>query len=221
MFFGGLPLDALETLVQRAHVRNFAKGDTIYRRGESGGSLMIVMSGRIKIANRTLDGREVVLNFLGPGDLNGEIAVLDGKERTADAIALEETKVLLLYARDVLPVLTASPQAMLEIAQMLCEKLRAVSAIVEDSTLEMRSRAARGLLRLAQQHGRVTKEGIRIDLALSQQDLGNYLNVSRANVSRQLGRLKDTSVIRLDGDYILIVDQPGLTEIAESVSIEE
>lgn len=215
-FFGGLPDKALESLARRGHVRAFPKGTVIYRCGEPGGSLMVIVSGRIKIANTSPDGKEVVLNFLGPGDINGEIAVLDGRERTANAIALEDTKVLSIYARDVIPALTAHPEALLEITRMLCEKLRVASAIVEDSTREMRSRAARGLLRLAQQHGRVTKHGIRIDLVLSQHDLGNYLNVSRANVSRELRHLKDANVIMLDGEHILIIDERGLSDIAES-----
>ena len=85
---------------------------------------------------------------------------------------------------------------MLEIVQVLCEKLRAASAIIEDNTLEMRGRAAKGLLRLAQQLGRTTKEGIRLDLMVSQSELGSYLSLSRANVSRQLGQLKDANVIK-------------------------
>jgi CRP-like cAMP-binding protein len=111
---------------------------------------MVVLSGRIKIANVNTDAREVVLNFLGAGDINGEVAVLDGGERTADAIALEDCEVFAVYARDLLPALAAHPAAMLEIVRLLCEKLRSASAIIEDNTLEMRGRVAKGLLRLAQ-----------------------------------------------------------------------
>jgi CRP-like cAMP-binding protein len=177
---------------------------------------MVIITGWIKIMNSNANGKEVVLNFLGAGDTNGEIAVLDGNVRTADAIALAETEVFLVYARDLLPILTAHPQTLIEIVQMLCEKLRAASAIIEDSSLNMRRRIARGLLRLAWQHGRTSKEGIRVNLRASQTELGGYLGLSRENVSRQLCELRDANVIVNDGAQIIIINEAALCEIAES-----
>lgn len=217
-FFAALPDHALAGLVRCGQLRRFTKGATIYRRGEPGSSLMLVLAGRIKICNVSPEGHEVVLNFLRAGDLGGEIAVLDGKERTADAIALAETCALVIMARDLLPVMIAQPKALLEITKTLCDKLRAASAIVEDATLEMRARAARGLLRLAHRHGKTTSKAIHLDLALSQQDLGNYLGISRENVSREFSRLKLANVIRLEQGYIVITDREGLQEIGEYAS---
>jgi CRP/FNR family cyclic AMP-dependent transcriptional regulator len=218
-FFGGLPDAALEALIARGHTKRYAKGEIIYRRGEPGDSLMVLLSGRIKVTNVNADAREVVLNFLGVGDINGEIAALDGKERSADAAALEACEIFAVHARDLLPMLTAHPAALLEIVQILCEKLRAASAIIEDGTLEMRGRTARGLLRLAQQHGRTSKDGVRLLLTVSQSELGGYLGLSRENVSRQLGQLKDANVIKFDGAQIVITDQHGLAAIA-AVSVK-
>jgi CRP/FNR family transcriptional regulator, cyclic AMP receptor protein len=214
-FFGGLPNQALAALARSGQLRRFAKGSTIYRRGESGISLMLVLEGRIKICNVSPEGHEIVLNFLRAGDLVGEIAVLDGKDRTASAIALAETHALVIMARDLIPTLIAHPQALLEITKTLCDKLRAASAIVEDATLDMRARAARGLLRLAQRHGMASNKAIRLDLAVSQQDLGNYLGISRENVSREFGRLRLANVIRLEEGHIVITDEEGLQEIAD------
>jgi CRP/FNR family transcriptional regulator, cyclic AMP receptor protein len=90
-----------------------------------------------------------VLNFLGTGDTYGEMAVFGGQTRTADAVALEDSEAFTVYARDLLPVLAEHPQALFEIVQVLCEKLQAASAAIEDSSLDMRRRVARGLLRLA------------------------------------------------------------------------
>lgn len=214
-FFGALPDQALALLARSARVRTFAKGSMIYRRGEPGNSLMLVLEGRVKISNVSPEGHEVVLNFLRSGDLSGEIAVLDGKERTANAVALEETQALVILARDLLPILLAHPTALLEVTKTLCEKLRGASAIVEDATGDMRARAARGLLRLAQRHGKGSGRVIRLDLVLSQQDLGSYLGLARENVSRELGRLKLANVIRMEVGQIVITDSDGLREIAE------
>ena len=215
-FLGELPDPVLDALIRKGHLKTYSKGQTIYRRGEPGDSMMLILVGRIKITNTNAAGREVALNFLGAGDLNGEIAVLDGGERTANAVAVEQTEAFVIYGRDLLPVVHNHPEALLEIIGTLCEKLRAASAVIEDNTLEMRSRAAKGLLRLARQLGRTSKQGIRLDLNVSQTELGHYLNLSRANVSRQLGYLRDASVIRLDGTKILILDEQELAEIVEA-----
>jgi CRP/FNR family cyclic AMP-dependent transcriptional regulator len=217
-FFGGLPDAALDHLIRRGHTKKYPRGAMIYRRGEPGDSLMVLLSGRIKITNTNADAREVVLNFLGEGDINGEIAALDGNERTADAVATEDCEVFTVYARDLVPMLVEHPQAMLEIIQILCQKLRAASAIIEDSTLEMRARTARGLLRLCRQHGRTGREGVRLQLSVSQRELGAYLGISRANVSRQLGQLKDANVIKIAGTQITVMDEEGLAAIAAASS---
>jgi CRP-like cAMP-binding protein len=214
--FGGLPDTALDALIGRGHTKKFAKGDVVCRRGEPGDRLMVLLSGRIKITNVTPGAKEIVLNFLGLGDIIGEIAALDDKERTADAIALEASEVFAVHARDLLPTLTAHPKVLLDIVRILCERLRSTSAIIEDNTLEMRGRIARGLLRLAQQHGRTCKHGIRLNLTMSQTELGGYLSLSRENVSRELGRLRDASLLIFDGSQIIITDEQGLAIVASN-----
>jgi CRP/FNR family cyclic AMP-dependent transcriptional regulator len=214
-FYGGLPETVLDTLVRRGHVRKYAKGEVVYQSGDAGDSLMVILSGRLKISNMTASGREVVLNFLGAGDISGEIAALDGRERSATAIALEDSESFVIHRRDILPVLIGNPETMLEILQIVCEKLRTASAIVEANLLEMTARLAHGLLRLADQHGRVTRDGIVIDLQLIQRDLGSYVGLSRENVSRQLGKLKREGLIRMAGSSICIADREALSEIAD------
>jgi len=217
-FFGALSDASLSEFARKGHTSTFAKGEVICHRGDVGNSMMIILSGRAKISNMMADGREIVINFSGAGDLVGEIAVLDGRERTANVVALEDTEVFVIYRKDVLPVLTSHPSGMFEIIQTLCEKLRATTSIIEDNMREMQARAAKGLLRLAQQHGVRTKDGIRIDLKISQTDLGNYLGLSRANVSRQLSHLKDGGLIRMEMAKIVIINEPALVEVSEQAS---
>ena len=100
----------------------------------------------------------------------------------------------------------------------VCEKLRAASAIIEDTTLEMQARTARGLLRLSRQHGRTSKEGVRLQLKMSQAEFGAYLGLSRENVSRQLGQLRNAGVIEMDGAQIVIADEETLSEMAAFAS---
>jgi CRP-like cAMP-binding protein len=216
-FLGRLPEVVLEQLIQKGQIRSFVKGSIIYRRGDPGDSLMVVISGRIKLANVSANGKEVVLYFVGPGDIYGEIAALDSKERAADAVALEDSEVFFVYTRDLLPILMAHPPAMFEVIQALCEKVRIGAMIIEDNSLEMRARVARGLHRLAQQHGRRSADGTSLQLTISQEELGKHLGLSRTNVNRQLGQLKTANVIRIAGMEISIIDEQALAEFAESL----
>jgi CRP/FNR family transcriptional regulator, cyclic AMP receptor protein len=215
-FLGGLPEPLLDQLAQRARVTTYAKGQTIYRRGDAGDTMMVILSGRVKITNVTAEAREVILNFLGPRDINGEIAVLDGGARTANAVALEETQALVIYRRDLLPALMADPTTMMEVITLLCDKLRAASQIIEDSSLQMQGRTASGLLRLADQHGRVTAAGVMIDLKLSQREIGSYLGLSRENVSRQLKELREAGLVMVEDQTLIIPDLDALKVRAES-----
>lgn len=213
-FLGSLPPEAIDALIKYSHIGRYAKGTTLFERGDAGDSLMLIVSGSVKISNVTADAREVVLNFLGNGDILGEIAVLDGGPRAATATTLEETSVLRLYRRDLLPVLRANPDALLEIVAVLCQKLRSTSEIVEDALRNMSGRFAAGLLRLARQHGRRTARGIEIDLAVGQRDLGNYLGLSRENTSRQINGLALTGVLKSTNGVLFIVDESALMALA-------
>jgi len=133
-------------------------------------------------------------------------------------MAHRDTEVFQLYRRDLLPVLTQHPEALLEIFQLLCEKMRATSALVEDSLRDMRGRFAAGLLRLANQHGRRTPYGIAIDLAVNQRDLGNYLGLSRENTNRQFKRLVSEGVLRVRDNVLIIVDEASLVALTERVN---
>jgi CRP-like cAMP-binding protein len=220
-FLGRFPGVVIDALVSKGQLRSFAKGAVVYRRGDRGDSLMVVIKGRIKLTNTTINGKEIVLYYVGPGDIFGDIAALDGKERAVDTVALEDSEVFVVYARDLLPTLTNHPTAMFEVVQALCEKIRIGAAIVEDNTLEMRGRTAQGLLRLARRHGRMGTGSAHVRLTISQEELGKYLGMSRANVNRQLGQLKTADLIRINGSEISIIDEKGLAEIGETPAVRD
>jgi CRP/FNR family cyclic AMP-dependent transcriptional regulator len=212
---GRLPNAALDALLGKGQVKDFVKGAVIYRRGDPGDSLLFTLKGRIKLATTNMGGKEVVLHYVGEGEIFGEIAALDGKERAADALALEASQIFFVYARDLLPTLMSHPHAMLAVLRGLCEKIRLAATIIEDNTLEMRWRTARGLFRLARHHGRAVGSDGFLRLTISQEELGKYLGATRANVNRQLSELKTAKLITITGTEITIIDVKGLQEIAQ------
>ena len=219
-FLGGLPAAALDALLCKGQECAFEKGDFIYRRGDPGDSLMIVLRGRVKLANTNVSGKEVTIDYLAAGAIFGETSALDGKERAVDAVALESADIFVIPSRELLPTLLAHPDAMLAIIRVLCERSRAGAAIIEDNTLKMRARTARGLLRLARQRGHKRPDGV-LQLIITQEELGKYLDLTRGNVNRQLATLKVAGLIRVLGTEIIILDEKGLDEIAAHATTEE
>ncbi len=214
-FIGAMEEVAIDRVVMHGRAIRYAKGERLFQRDDPGDALHVVISGTVKVHNTTGEGREVVLNFLRGGDLVGEIAVLDGGPRTASASMIEAGEIFRIDRRDLMPALRESPDALVEVVGILCEKLRATSDIVETNMRKLDARFAGGLLRLCQAYGRRTANGVVIDLAANQTDLGAYLGLSRENASRQIAKLSRSGILRAEGATLVVIDEPAVARLAD------
>lgn len=213
-FLGALPEADLDRLLQYGVTRRHAKGDMLLQQDEADGRLILILEGAVKIYRVASDGRETVLNFLKAGDVLGEIAVLDGGVRSAGAEMMEAGAVFILQRADILPVLLASPDAMREVVELLCEKIRMMSDSAEAGYLGVEGRFASGLLRLAHLHGRRTARGVEIALPANQRDFGAYMGLSRESASRQIARFAREGVLRSEGKTLIIRDLDRIRALA-------
>lgn len=211
--------EELERLAASATLTHHPAQATIFEKGDPGRGMMAVIRGRVKICSYSLNGKELVLNIIGRGGLFGEIALLDGRPRTAHAVALEDTDLLVLERSRFLPFLTANPEIAVRLICVLCERLRQTSEHLEDALfLEAGPRLARWLLRLAGTFGKETKEGIRLDIKLSQQQIGNLVGISRESINKHLGDWQRTGHIQVVNGHITLRDRDALEEIGQSES---
>lgn len=213
--FSACPDGVIDDILRRAHVQRFGKGETVCRQGEPGDSLMIVLSGSLKVTNVTAEARDVVLGFMKPGALLGEIAALDGRERTASVVTLEAVEVVTIYRRDLMPILRQNPDSMLALLEGLCGRLRSTINLVESYALETEARVASCLVRLLDEYGSKAAGGRTIDLKLTQRDLGSHLGLTRETVSRTLGEFREQGLLEIRGTAIVILDADGLRAVAE------
>ena len=213
--FGACPDATIDEIVRRAQLQKFAKGESLCHQGDPGDSLMIVLSGSLKVTNITADAKEVVLDFLKAGALIGEIAALDGRERTANVVALEPTETVVIFRRDLMPVLRQSNEAMFALLEGLCARIRATNALVESFSRGTDVRVAACLVRLIEEHGQDAQGGKTIDLKLTQRDLGSHLGLTRETVSRTLSDFRDHGLVEVRGTSIVVLDVDGLRDIAE------
>jgi len=208
---------ALDTLLAVASERRFPGGQVIFQKGDPGTSMMAVLSGRVRISAYSEDGREIILNMVDPGQLFGEIALLDGKERSADATAMGRTELLILDRRDFLPFLECNPKIAVQLIEVLCNRLRRTSEMVESiAFLDFGARLARLLVQMSEHYGKETDEGLLIDLRISQADLGNLIASTRESVNRQLSTWTQEGVIAIDQGKITLLDRESLDLMAQS-----
>jgi CRP-like cAMP-binding protein len=184
--FGSLAAADRDLLLRHMRIQRYPKGRTIFAKGDAGSSMMAVLAGTIKISTVTSDGKELVLNMIGVGQVFGEIALLDGKPRTADAVALADCQVAVVERRDFLPLLRANPDLALRIIVMLCGRLRRTNEQVESVMfLPLEVRLARALVRLASEQGGA--DGARAAMiVVTQRDLGQMIGMSRESTNKQL-----------------------------------
>ena len=214
-----LTADERARLFAGAQERKFKNGQLIFQRGDEGGSMMAVLDGRVRISIASEDGREIVLTIIEPGQVFGEIALLDGRGRTADAYAMGETRLQVLYMRDAIPVLERDPKLAVRLLQILCERVRHANDICESVVfLDLPTRLARLLLQLDRTHGQPVPGGRRIGIRLSQAEMGNLVAASRETVNKQLKQWEAEGVLALDHGHVVLRHRNALADYAPDLA---
>jgi CRP-like cAMP-binding protein len=210
--FSHLTTSARSALVARARLRICAAGQLVFQMGSPGDSMMAVLTGKIRISIPSPDGKEITLAILQAGDVFGEIALLDGKERTADATAVTECSLAVLDRDEVLKFLEGNPASWLKLVEVLCDRLRKTDRqISELAHLQLPNRLAKTILRLAEQHSESAAE-----INLSQRELGNFVGASRESVNKCLRDWQKQGVIQVAGNTIRILKSTALEALASA-----
>lgn len=209
--FAPLPDDVLEALATRLGKRTFAKDMVLFHKGSPGLRLYLVESGRVRIFVIGDGGHEITLNLHGPGECFGELALLDGGPRSAGAVAMAQTVTYTLNREDFLDLVEAHPKLARRALELVSERLRHLTAHVENLTmLDIQGRVAACLLDLAEHHGQRVADGIALQPHLTQAELASYAGATRESVNKVLGVLRDEGLIRSEGQTITILDVDAL-----------
>lgn len=211
-FFAPLRAEEVEAIVAASVQRRVARGTTIFERGDEGHSMMAVMAGRVRISSSSETGREVMYRLIGPGEIFGEIALLDGKPRTAHATADEDTTLMVVERRVFRPLLMRHPDMMERLLIVVCERLRRTTIALEELALcDLPERLARVLCRLGQEYGRVAPGGgVHIEQRLSHSDLASLVSSSRESVTKQIGAWQRSGLLTKTGRDIVLHDPAAL-----------
>ncbi|MHB8573899.1 MAG: Crp/Fnr family transcriptional regulator [Dehalococcoidia bacterium] len=209
--FSDLPPAVVEAIAAQVRRRRYRNGEVIYHEGDPGRSLCIIETGRVKIVSVSEQGQEALLAVMGPGEFFGELALFDEMPRSADVVTMEPTQTLNLARDDFFTIIDRFPVVSKEIFGVLAKQIRRLTTEVSDIVfLNLDARIAKRLLELAEAHGADTPEGRRIEITLSQAELGSMVGATRESVNQCLRRFQDAGLILLARQRITVVKSDGL-----------
>jgi CRP/FNR family cyclic AMP-dependent transcriptional regulator len=203
-------IDRLSTCIVTKAVK---RGTNIFAKGDPGTSLCAIGAGTVRISVPSVEGKDAVFNVLGKGEIFGEIALLDGHPRTADATAVTDCELFVIERRDFLPLMREEPEIALRLIEILCSKLRRTTEQAEEVMfLDLPSRLAKALLRLVDGETAGMQER---KVTITQKDLGNIIGMSRESTNKQLRIWADKKLVRLERNAVVILAIDSLADIAE------
>ena len=206
----------VERIAALAVTRSFEAGESIFFKGDAGDALYGVMSGRVRISTTGPDGREMILYVMEPGEIFGEIAMLDDHERTADAFAVDAARLMLVRRRDFKALLRSEPQLADYFIRLLCRRFRLLNQVIEDSAfLPLAARLAKRLLYIARSRKPAASGAGGIRLRLSQTELASMMGTSRESINRTLQVWHRHGIVDMGRGVVEILDRRALEREAE------
>ena len=182
----------------------------MFHKGDVGSNLYAVFSGAVRISASSNLGKDTIFRLITPGEVFGEIALLDGRQRTADAVAIENCKLMVIERRDFIPLLQEYPEVAMRLIEVLCSRLRKTTEQVEDVMfLGMPSRLAKVLLYLQQ---RSTANASRTAIRTTQREISQMIGASRESVNKQLREWERRKWLRLERGGIVVLDSRALAK---------
>ena len=203
--FAGLADEDIGELMSVAKRRTFRNGEVIFHREDPGQVLYVIKEGKVKISLVSPDGQEISLVVFGKGECFGELTILDGLPRSANAVAMEKVECYTLQRSDFHKAIMNNPKIAIQVMEVLSNRLRSTDQMVEDLIfLDVYGRVAKKLLELADVHGAKVENGIRIDVRLTQQELASMVGASRESVNKVMGYFTDKNFISTDKHKITL-----------------
>lgn len=211
--FTALDDDAAASLHSSMDTVKIAKGVILFKEGDDGEHLYVVIEGKIKLGTSSGDGRENLLSILGPGEMFGELSLFDPGPRTSTATAVTDAKLKSLSHDKVIPWLKQNPEVSLQLLERLAQRLRRTNEAVGDLVFsDVPGRVAKALIDLGDRFGKRVDEGLLVNHDLTQEELAQLVGASRETVNKALADFAGRNWLKLDGRAVLITDLERLTK---------
>jgi CRP-like cAMP-binding protein len=214
--FETLADEHLDQLLAVTREQDYGAGAVVYTRGEPAKALYAVTAGQFKAVTTAEDGREIVLRLMDPGAVFGEIALLDGKPRTATMIATKPSKLAAIDRRDLLRLMRATPDIALGLLAVMASRLRSTTEQFEETSfLLLPARLARRVLSLLDDYGEPDGKTGGVKIRIAQEELGQLVATSRVSVNQQLKAWEAEGIVKTSRGAVTVLDRAGLEAAAQ------
>ena len=213
--FSNLRAEDLDPLAGKLRRRGYQRGEVIFHQDDPADRMHIIVEGRIRISITSDDGREKDLAVLQTGDCFGEMALLDGSNRSATATAVGMAQTLALYREDFMAFLKEHPEVVARTTSLLTSRLRSVNQMLGDlAFLDVPTRMAKQLLALAEAYGDDSGQDGSIEVPMGQDELARLVGASRETISRALNSYRRLGIVSTSHRRITITDRDALERMA-------
>ncbi len=214
--FDGLSPSDMQEMEKITRMEEVKKRQPLYLPGDPSSNVYLLKKGRVKIANTAPSGKEVTFEILEPGEVFGELEVLEDTPRSTSAEALDDTLICVIPRKEFDQYLAMHPNVTVKLTKLIGLRLRKIQSRVEDLVFrDVPARLAHLLLELRKNDGIPERQGIRLKVKLTHQEMANLIGCSRETVSTIIGQFRDQGLLQIDGRTLIILNEKGLTRILD------
>ncbi len=211
--FDGMSPSDMQEMEKITRMEEVKKRQPLYLPGDPSSNVYLLKKGRVKIANTAPSGKEVTFEILEPGEVFGELEVLEDAPRSTSAETLDDTLICVIPRKDFDRYLAMHPNVTVKLTKLIGLRLKRIQSRVEDLVFrDVPARLAHLLLELSRTDGVADNRGIRLKAKLTHQEMANLIGCSRETVSTIMGQFRDDSLIQMDGRTITILNKKGLSD---------
>lgn len=215
--FEQMSKDQIRLIESRSRFRKFSKGSVIYLPSDQSDSVMLVVSGRIKLYHLTPDGKQALLALIDPGELFGELALLDSGHREEFAECMEPAEVVAIPRSVIQQLMESHAEVSLGVTRLIGLRQRRIERRLKSLLFRSnRERLVHLLVELIEKYGQSNPEGVQIGIRLSHQDLANIIGSTRETVTVLLGELGSDQLLSIKKRKIIV---PDPVRLAESIGL--
>ena len=213
--FSGLPRQSLDDIRERSYRKRFGAGEVVFRQDDPASNLFVVVMGQLRVAQSTADGQQVIIRYVGPGDLVG-YSVLSSRERYANTVtAVEDSHLIGWSASSVGQLMAAHPGIALNALAIIGVRYQELQdRLRQHATENVERRIAHAVLQLARQAGRRTAQGLEIAFPVSRQDLAEMAGTTLHTVSRTMSAWEERNLVHSQRRRVVVTQSSALVEIA-------
>jgi CRP/FNR family cyclic AMP-dependent transcriptional regulator len=213
--FQGVDPVAVEALADEFEIIDVGRGVTLFSEGEPGESMYIVLSGKVKLGRRSVDGRENLVAVMGPSDQFGELSLFDPGPRTATATAVTNARLARLPKAALHSWVRDRPEIAMQLLRVVARRFRRTNNMLADLIfVDVPGRLAKQLLQMAQRFGSIEGAQLRVTHDLTQEELAQLVGASRETVNKALAEFASRGWLRLEGKSVVIRDRERLARRA-------